>query len=60
MPPGQQELWSSLQPHGKIDVNAPVHYESQSHDKTIQLRGAARDDATSIGTSIEPVSFPIA
>ena len=55
----QQQLWDSLQPYGKIDVNkAEVTYDSRTKKTTVDLRAFPRDDATSIGTSIEPVSFP--
>lgn len=55
----QQQLWDSLQPHGKIDVNsAQVTFDSQTRKISVDLRAVPRDDATSIGTSIEPVTFP--
>ncbi len=55
----QQQLWDSLQPHGKIDINkAEVSYDSRTRKMTVDLRAFPRDDATSIGTSIEPVAFP--
>jgi hypothetical protein len=56
--PSQRQLWYALQPHGKIDLNANVRYESRTKKTTVTLRAFPRDDSTSIGTSIEPVSFP--
>lgn len=54
----QRQLWYSLQPHGKIDLDADVQYNSRAKKMTVGLRAFPRDDATSIGTSIEPVAFP--
>lgn len=54
----QRQLWYSLQPHGKIDLDADVQYNSRAKRMTVELRAFPRDDATSIGTSIEPVAFP--
>jgi hypothetical protein len=55
----QQQLWDSLQPHGKIDIDkAEVTYDSRTRKISVDLRAFPRDDATSIGTSIEPVAFP--
>ncbi len=56
--PSQRQLWYSLQPHGKIDLDADVQYNSRAKKMTVELRAFPRDDATSIGTSIEPVAFP--
>jgi hypothetical protein len=54
----QQQLWDSLQPYGKIDLDAHVGYDSRTRKTTIGVQAHPRDDTTSIGTSIEPVSFP--
>ncbi len=54
----QRQLWLALQPHGKIDLDADVQYNSRAKKMTVALRAFPCDDASSIGTSIEPVAFP--
>ncbi len=56
--PGMRRLWDSLQPNGKLDVNATVQFDAATRKTSVWLRAFPRDDATSIGTSIEPVTFP--
>jgi hypothetical protein len=56
--PGVQKLWDALQPHGRIDVSAVVQAQGAGSKPSVWLRAIPKDDATSIGTSIEPVAFP--
>jgi len=56
--PSQRQLWLALQPHGKFNLDAGVHFNSRAKKMTVELRAFPRDDASSIGTSIEPVAFP--
>lgn len=56
--PNQRQVWYAIQPHGKLDLNADVRYESTGKRIQVALRAFPRDDSTSIGTSIEPVAFP--
>ncbi len=56
--PSQQQLWDSLQPRGGVDVDARVDHNSRTQVMSVGLRADLRDDSTSIGTSIEPKSFP--
>ena len=58
LPPPQRQIWNALQPRGNIDFVADVGYDSRIRKPSIELQLVPRDDATSIGTSIEPVSFP--
>lgn len=59
LPPSQKQLWDSLQPHGKIDLDGvSVGFDSRTKKLSVAFRAYPRDDATSIGTSIEPVAFP--
>jgi hypothetical protein len=53
-----RRLWDALQPAGKIDATATVRFDATQRRTSVALRAFPRDDATSIGTSIEPVSFP--
>ena len=54
----QQQLWDSLQPAGKINVEALVGYDSRTKKTAVELWAVPRDDAAPIGTSIEPITFP--
>jgi hypothetical protein len=56
--PGVQKLWDALRPHGRIDVTAVVQAQGIGAKPSIWLRALPKDDATSIGTSIEPAAFP--
>jgi hypothetical protein len=56
--PEMRRLWDALQPHGKLDATAQVDLVEGSDKPHVWLRAVPRDDATSIGTSIEPVTFP--
>jgi hypothetical protein len=56
--PSQQQLWDSLQPRGGVDVDARVDHNSRTKVMSVGLSAEMRDDSTSIGTSIEPKSFP--
>ena len=56
--PGQQRLWDSLAPQGKIDLTAHVEFDSRAKKTTVDWYAYPRNDATSIGTIIEPVAFP--
>ena len=56
--PGVQRLWDALQPHGRIDVTSKIVFDASGQKPSVWLRAIPRDDATSIGTSIEPVAFP--
>jgi len=56
--PGTRKLWDALQPHGRIDATAKVQFASLNAKPSVWLEAVPRDDATSIGTSIEPVAFP--
>jgi len=56
--PGVQRLWDALQPHGRIDVTSQITFDENGQKPSVWLRAIPRDDATSIGTSIEPVVFP--
>jgi hypothetical protein len=56
--PRMQHLWDSLRPNGKIDARASVRFDAAERKTSVALRAFPRDDATSIGTSIEPVAFP--
>ncbi len=56
--PGMRRLWDALQPHGKVDANATVSFAALGAKPTVRLQAVPHDDATSIGTSIEPVAFP--
>ena len=57
-PPGMRTLWDALQPHGKVDAQATVRFARLGAKPSVWLQAVPRDDATSIGTSIEPVAFP--
>ncbi len=57
LPPAHRELWNALRPQGNVDLQADVGYDSRVKKPTIDLTAVPRDDATSIGTSIEPVAF---
>ncbi len=56
--PGQRALWDSLAPQGKIDLRAQVDYDSHNRKTTVDWRAFPRNEATSVGTIIEPVAFP--
>lgn len=56
--PRMQELWDAMRPNGKIDATATVRFDTTERKTSVALRAFPRDDATSIGTSIEPVTFP--
>jgi len=56
--PGQRQLWDSLQPYGKVDLHAQFSYNSRTAQRSFKMRAFPRDDAGSLGTSIEPVAFP--
>ena len=56
--PRMRRLWDSLQPNGKIDATARVRFDSTQQKTNVWVRAFPRDDTTSIGTSIEPVTFP--
>lgn len=56
--PRMQGLWDSLRPNGKIDATAQVRFDTTQRKTSVAVRAFPRDDATSIGTSIEPVAFP--
>ena len=56
--PRMRRLWDALQPHGKIDATASVRFDSKQRKTSVTVRAFPRDDTTSIGTSIEPVTFP--
>ncbi len=58
LPPGMRQLWDALQPHGKVDAQATVRFARLGAKPSVWLQAVPRDDATSIGTSIEPVAFP--
>ena len=58
LPPAQRQIWNALRPRGNVDMVAEVGYNSQVRKPSIDLQIVPRDDATSMGTSIEPVSFP--
>ena len=58
LPPPQRRLWNALRPRGNIDLRAQVAYNSRRRKPSIELWLVPHDDATSIGTSIEPVAFP--
>ncbi|MEX0587050.1 MAG: hypothetical protein WD176_10425, partial [Pirellulales bacterium] len=58
LPPGMRALWDSLQPNGKIDATATIRVDLSRRKANVSLRAIPRDDATSLGTSIEPVTFP--
>ncbi len=56
--PNEQQLWDSLQPRGSVNFQVGLGYDSRTKKTAIDLRVYPREDATSIGTSIEPVAFP--
>ncbi|REK07901.1 MAG: hypothetical protein DWQ37_20890 [Planctomycetota bacterium] len=56
--PEMRRLWDALQPHGKLDATANVRLAAGAEKPSVWLRAHPRDDASSIGTSIEPVNFP--
>lgn len=56
--PGQQRLWDSLAPQGKIDLTAHVDYDTRSKQIQVDWYAYPRNEVTSIGTIIEPVAFP--
>ncbi len=56
--PGEQHLWDALRPHGHVDVRAEVRIADASQQPSVWLLATPKDNATSIGTSIEPVAFP--
>jgi len=56
--PNEQRLWDSMQPRGSVNFQVGLGYDSRTKKTAIDLRVYPREDATSIGTSIEPVSFP--
>jgi hypothetical protein len=56
--PAERDVWNALRPRGNVDLEADVTYDSRIRKPSIDLRMVPRDDATSIGTSIEPVAFP--
>ncbi len=58
LPPGMQRLWNALQPYGRVDVTSTVEFAALGEKPRVSLRAFPKDDATSIGTSIEPVAFP--
>lgn len=58
LPPAQRQIWNTLRPRGSFDLTADVTYDSRIRRPSIDLELVPRDDATSIGTSIEPTAFP--
>ena len=56
--PGEQRLWDALRPHGYVDAEVKVRITQPGQPPSIWMLATPKDDATSIGTSIEPVAFP--
>jgi len=56
--PGQQKIWDALSPQGKIDLKARVDFDSSTRRPIVDWYAYPRNDATAVGTIIEPVAFP--